>query len=222
MASDVHQRVEEILREIPPHITVVAAAKGASAERVREAIDAGIQVIGQNYFSEARRVRAQLPQQVTWHFLGRLRSHDIRPTNLELFDVLQSVDSLRLAERVSSRCVASGRTMHLLLEVNSAREPQKGGLMPENVEGVLRSVALLPHVRVTGLMTIGPLTSSTEEYRQVFSEVRRLFEHVRTLDLPGARLETLSMGMSDSYRVAIDEGATMVRLGTRIFGPRNA
>lgn len=221
MTHNVRDRVTQVLNEVPPHVTVVAAAKGASPEQVRDAIEAGIRSVGENYFAEAKRVRPLIDRDISWHFLGRLRPHDIRPGNLALFDVLQSVDSAELAERISTRCAAMNRSMPLLLEVNSAREPQKGGLLPEDVEDVLRRVARLPHVRVTGLMTMGPLTSSPEECRPFFSEVRRLYDHLRTLDINGAAFETLSMGMSDTYQVAIEEGATMVRLGTRLFGPRN-
>ncbi len=220
MASDVHNRVREVLREVPPHVTVVAAAKGAPAYKVRDAIEAGIRVIGQNYFAEARRIRTQVPEAVAWHFLGRLRPHDIRPANLSLFDVLQSVDSCQLAERINSRGTAMNRCVPVLLEINSAREPQKGGLLLEEVEPVLREVSSLPHIRVIGLMTMGPLTQLPEECRPFFSEVRQLYEYLSGLDIPGVQIETLSMGMSDTYRVAIEEGATMVRLGTRLFGPR--
>ncbi len=218
--TTVADTVKRVLRDIPPHVTVVAAAKGGSAELIRDAIEAGVAVIGQNYFAEARRAKPLVPYAASWHFLGRLRPHDIRPGNLAIFDVLQSVDSVELAARIDAKCASTGRVLPVFLEVNSAREPQKAGLYPEDVETALRRIAPLSHLRVTGLMTMGPLTGAPEDSRPYFAETRRLYDHIRQLAIPGISLETLSMGMSDTYLIAIEEGSTMVRLGTRLFGPR--
>ncbi len=218
--SIIRDTVTRILRDVPPHVTVMAAAKGASPEQLRDAVEAGIRVVGQNYFSEARRMRPLVPHPVAWHFLGRLRPHDVRPANLNLFDALQSVDSADLAQRINAKCAASDRTMPVFLEVNSAREPQKAGVLPEEVETLLRSIVPLTHLRVIGLMTIGPLTGAPEQSRPYFSEVRRLYDYIQQLEIPGVSMTHLSMGMSDTYEIAIEEGATMVRLGTKFFGPR--
>lgn len=216
----VTQRVRHILRSLPEHVTVVAAAKGASVRQVSEALAAGIHVIGHNHIPEARRMRSQLIEPVEWHFIGRLRGHDVRASTLRLFTMIETVDSLETARKIDAVCAASNLRMAVLIEVNSGREPQKAGTLPEEAERLIRSIAQLPHVHVKGLMTMGPLGSTQEDYRPCFAETRRLFEQLRQLTITGVEMRHLSMGMSDSYRVAVEEGATMVRLGTALFGPR--
>jgi len=218
--TTVSERVHRVLRDVPSHVTVVAAAKGALIEELTEALDAGIHVVGQNHVSEARRMRSELSRPAEWHYIGRLRPHAVRASTLSLFDAVQSVDSLELAARMDTVCARMNSHMPILIEVNSGREPQKGGVLPERVEALVRDVARLQHVRVTGLMTMGPSSTTPDGYRPSFSETRQLFEHIRALGIPGVTMEHLSMGMSDSYQVAIQEGATMVRLGTILFGRR--
>lgn len=218
--TTVSGRVQRILRDVPSHVTVVAAAKGARPEDLIEALEAGIRVVGQNHVSEARAMRSEISLPAEWHFIGRLRPHAVRASTLGLFDVVQSVDSLELAERIDAVCARMNKHMPVLVEVNSGREPQKGGVLPEHVEALARGIARLQHIRVTGLMTMGPATATPDGYRPCFAETRQLFEHLRALGIPGVAMEHLSMGMSDSFEVAIQEGATMVRLGTILFGPR--
>ncbi len=218
--TSIAERVHHILQAVPPHVTVVAAAKGARLEDLNQALEAGIQVVGQNHIREAREMRNHITLPVQCHFIGRLRPHSVRATTLRLFDMVQSVDSLELAERIEAVCAADNRTMPVLIEVNSGREPQKAGVFPEDVEALMRTLGGLRHVRVMGLMTMGPSCSAAEEYRPYFAETRQLFEHLHALSLPGVTMQHLSMGMSGSYEVAIEEGATMVRLGTVLFGPR--
>lgn len=216
----VAERVHHLLSTIPPGVTVVAAAKGASPEQVSEALVAGIRVVGHNRIPEARQMRDRVTAPAEWHFLGRLRAHDIRTSTVRLFDVIQTVDSFQLAGRLDAACAAAGMSMPVLVEVNSGREPQKAGVLPEDAESLVRDMAQLTHVRVQGLMTMGPLSATTAGYRPCFAEARRLFEHLRRLDIAGVEMRHLSMGMSDSYQTAIDEGATMIRLGTLLFGQR--
>lgn len=218
--TSIAERVHHILQAVPPHVTVVAAAKGARLEDLNQALEAGIQVVGQNHIREAREMRGHITLPVQCHFIGRLRPHSVRATTLRLFDMVQSVDSLELAERIEAVCAADNRTMPVLIEVNSGREPQKAGVFPEDVEALMRALSGLRHIPVMGLMTMGPSRSAAEEYRPYFAETRQLFEHLRALSLPGVTMQHLSMGMSGSYEVAIEEGATMVRLGTVLFGPR--
>ncbi len=214
------ERVQDILRDIPDHVTVVAAAKGTTPDQVREAVQAGITVIGGNYFAEIRRFRPLITSPAQWHFIGRLRSHDIRLTNLRSVDAIQTIDSLELARRLDEKCGKLSRVMPVFIEVNSAREPQKAGVPPEAAESLIRDIAPLTNVKIVGLMTMGPLRSSVENYRPFFSKTRQLYEHISALDIPRVHMEQLSMGMSDSYEIAIEEGATMVRLGTSLFGAR--
>jgi len=218
--SEIATRVRELLDRIPAHVTVIAVCKGRSVASVSEAVDAGITILGQNYMVDARRVGPAIAGRASVHLIGRLRPHDVRAANLRMFDTIQSVDSLDLATRIDHVAGALGRRMPLLVEVNSGREAQKGGVFPESVEALVRGISCLTHVHVVGLMTMGPLLAEPARYHPYFSETRQLFQHLASLALPGVSMTTLSMGTSDSYEVAVEEGATMVRLGTAIFGPR--
>ncbi len=216
--TTIRDRVENILRDIPDHVTVVAAAKGTTPDQVLEAVQAGITIVGENYFAEARRIRPLITPPARWHFLGRLRPHDIRLANLSSVDAIQTIDSLELARRLDDKCSKLNRVMPVYIEVNSAREPQKAGVLPEAAESLICDMATLTNVEIVGLMTMGPLSNSAEDYRRFFSETRQLYEHISALGIPGVHMEQLSMGMSDSYEIAIEEGATMIRLGTILFG----
>jgi pyridoxal phosphate enzyme (YggS family) len=215
-----YERVQRLLQSIPSHVTVVAAAKGASPGQVTEAIQAGIRVVGQNYMSDVRVIRSAVSESARWHFIGRLQPHSVRAANLRLLDAVQSVDSLALAERINTVSENLGRELQVFIEVNSGLEAQKSGVLPEAAERLIREIAPLRYLRIVGLMTMGPQSTTREGYRPCFAETRQLFEHIEGLDIPGVHLEHLSMGMSDSYEVAIEEGATMVRLGTLLFGAR--
>jgi len=218
--TTISERVQRILREVPSHVTVVAAAKGTRPEDLIEALEAGIHIVGQNHVSEARAMRSDVSMPAEWHFIGRLRPHAVRASTLDLFDAVQSVDSLDLAERIDAVCARMNKHLPIFVEVNSGREPQKGGVLPEDVEALSHGIARLQHIRLTGLMTMGPPSATPDGYRPCFAQTRQLFEHIRGLDIPGVTMEHLSMGMSDSFEVAIQEGATMVRLGTILFGRR--
>ncbi|MBU0595549.1 YggS family pyridoxal phosphate-dependent enzyme, partial [Candidatus Bipolaricaulota bacterium] len=139
---------------------------------------------------------------------------------VRLFDAIQTVDSLRLARAIDAESAEIDRVMPILIEINSAREAQKAGVVPDETEDLIREVAGLMHVRIEGLMTMGPFVDDPERIRPRFAETKELFDRIAALDVPGVSMTTLSMGMSDSYRIAIEEGATMIRLGTILFGPR--
>jgi hypothetical protein len=193
----------------PAEVTIVAVSKSFPSQAIEEATAAGIAHIGENRVQEAA---AKIPSlqhlPVTWHMVGHLQTNKAK-TALDLFDIIQSVDSLRLAEALSRR---AERPIPVLLEVNVAGEASKFGLTPQQVPQTAEAVARLPHLNVCGLMTIAPLVSDSEEVRPVFRELRRLRD---ALGLP-----ELSMGMTDDFEVAIEEGATIVRIGRAIFGER--
>jgi pyridoxal phosphate enzyme (YggS family) len=199
---------------------MVAAAKGRTPQEVQEAVDAGVKTIGENYIKDARAARELVGDRVRWHFIGRLRPHDVRASNLSLFDMVESVASVELAERIDEKLTTLGREMPVLLEVNSGREPQKAGVWPEDAEELVRQVSTLPNLKVVGLMTMGPLMAAREAYRPCFAETYGLFLALKKMEIPGVSMDILSMGTSDSYEVAIEEGSNMVRLGTTLFGPR--
>lgn len=211
--------IHAVLATIPPGVTLEAAAKTRSADEVQAAIDAGVRVIGYNYVQEAQQIFPQLRGTFQRHLIGHLQKNKVNKA-VEWFDLIETVDSFELAEAISRRCAQVGRVMPVLVEVNSGREAGKSGVLPEAVEPLVRRVAELPHVQVRGLMTMGPLLDDPQEMRPFFRLTREIYDQIKALHL--ARVETaiLSMGMSDSYRVAIEEGANLVRLGTLLFGPR--
>lgn len=214
------QNVRRILRELPPGVTLVAAAKTRTPQEILQAIEAGVAIVGENYVKEAQATIAAIGSRVKWHFIGHLQRNKVKAA-VELFDMIETVDSLTLAKEIDKRCSGIGKIMPVLIEVNSACEQQKAGVVPEEVEGLVREIALLKYVKVTGLMTMGPWCSDPEEVRPYFKATKSLFDTLGALALPGISMTVLSMGMSNSYRVAIDEGATMVRIGAKIFGERS-
>ena len=160
---------------------------------------------------------------LAWDLIGHLQRNKAKAA-VQLFDRIQTLDSLRLAGALDKTCGASGQSLPVLIEVNSAREDQKHGVLPEEASDFIHRFAEagFAHVRVEGLMTMGPWSTDPEDLRPFFAETRRLFERLASEDLPGVEMTTLSMGMSGSYRVALEEGATLIRVGTSLFGPRAA
>jgi len=207
---------------IPPEVELVTAAKTRTPDEVHEIIAAGARVIGENYVQEAERIQAALgrtAREVRWHMIGHLQRNKVRSA-VELFDMIETVDSDRLAREIDRRCRPLGKIMPILVEINSGREPQKTGVMPEEAVDLVREISSLEHIRVTGLMTMGPRFGDPEDSRPYFQVTRKLFEQIRSLSLSRVDCRHLSMGMTNSYRIAIEEGSTMVRVGTAIFGPR--
>ena len=219
MSGTIASNVKAILAELPPGVELVAAAKTRSAAEILEAVDAGVKTIGENYVQEADVVFSAVGHRARWHFIGHLQTNKAKKA-IEIFDLVETVDSIALGRELDKRAAAAGKTMEVLVEVNSGREPQKAGVMPDEAEAVVRSLAALPHLRVLGLMTMGPFEGDPEDSRPYFKETKRVWDAVKALAIPGVEMRHLSMGMSHSWRVAIEEGATMVRIGTAIFGPR--
>ena len=210
--------------EIPEYVRIVLAAKTRSVQEMFEVIEAGATDLGHNYVQEAEQARQALGSaagRVRWHLIGHLQTNKINKA-LQVFDVFQTVDSLETARAIDVRAARLGRVVPIYIEVNSAVEESKSGVAPdlEPLAGLARGVCTLEHVRLEGLMTMGPLSADDEEVRAAFRKTRHLFDQLRAFDLPRACLDTLSMGMTDSYRIAIEEGSTMVRPGTIVFGPR--
>jgi len=217
--SAIASNVKAILAELPPGVELVAAAKTRSAAEILEAIDAGVKIIGENYVQEAAEVFPAVGHRARWHFIGHLQTNKAKRA-VEIFDLVETVDSMALGRELDKRAAAAGKTMEVLVEVNSGREPQKAGVMPDEAAALVRSLAALPRLRVLGLMTMGPFEGDPEDSRPYFEETKRVWDAVKALAIPGVEMRHLSMGMSHSWRVAVEEGATMVRIGTAIFGPR--
>lgn len=223
----VADNVRLLLSELPPGVQLVAVAKTASPEAVLEAVGAGAKIIGESYVQEGERHRQALEgalrqaqgERVVWHLIGHLQKNKIKKA-IELFDMIESVDSAESAAEIDKQCARISKIMPVLIEVNSAKEQQKSGVFPENVEQLAREISALPNLKLMGLMTVGPYSGSPEDLRTYFSATRQIFEKLKQLNLPGVEMKHLSMGMTSSYKVAIQEGANLVRIGTRIFGER--
>jgi len=211
--------VRGILAELPPGVELVAAAKTRTAAEILESIEAGVRIVGENYVQEAADVFPAVGRRARWHFIGHLQTNKAKKA-VEIFDLVETVDSIGLGRELDKRAAAAGKTMEVLVEVNSGREPQKAGVLPEEAETLVRGLAALPRLRVLGLMTMGPFEGDPEDSRPYFKETRRVFEALKGAAVPGVEMRRLSMGMSHSWRVAVEEGATLVRVGTAIFGPR--
>ena len=224
MGVDIARNVAEVRERIASacaragrksdEIVLIAVAKTVDVARIRQAISAGIEHFGENYYQEAREKIQAVESPVHWHFIGHLQKNKVRGV-VPLFAWIHTVDDEELAEEIDRRAQAMGKHQRVLIEVNIAREPQKFGAAPEQVLALAERIAALPNVRLEGLMGMAPMVERAEEARPYFAELRRLFER-----LPEAHRVHLSMGMTQDYEVAIEEGATMVRIGTAIFGPR--
>jgi len=216
----IEDNARRILSEIPGHVQVLAAAKARSADEIREVVRAGVTLIGENYLQEARNVIAEVGSLASWHFIGHIQTNKVKYI-VPLFDMIETLDSLHLAETIDRLAEKHGKIMPVLIEVNSARESQKAGVLPSEVVEFIRRIHTLQHIRVQGLMTMGPFLDDPEGLRPYFRIVKSLFDEAAQAGIPGVEMKYLSMGMSDSYRIAIEEGANLIRIGTGIFGPRN-
>ena len=220
---DIRQNVERVQAAIeracrqcgrdPREVLLIAVSKTVDLDRIRLAVEAGVPALGENRVQEAKEKVATLGHPVPWHLIGSLQTNKAKEA-ARIFDCIQSVDRLELAHELDRRAQAAGRIVDGLLQVNLGEEPQKGGLPPAEVKAVLDQVAALQGLRIRGLMAIPPLVPDAEAARPYFRRLRELRDAVG--------LEHLSMGMSGDFEVAIEEGATMVRVGTAIFGPRAA
>ena len=215
----IKQNVSQILRELPDGVELVAAAKTRQPEEILEAVGAGVKIIGENYVQEAERACEVVGDKAKWHFVGHLQKNKVKKA-VRLFDMIETVDSLELAREIDKRCAQIGKIMPVLIEVNSGREEQKSGVFPENVEPLVKELSVFQNIGVMGLMTMGPRFGNPEDSRPYFVETKRIFERLKKLNLSNVEMKYLSMGMTNSYKIAIEEGANMVRIGTRIFGER--
>ena len=219
----IRENVERLLKELPPGVELEAAAKTRTAEEIMEAIRAGVKIIGENYIGDVKKVYPVIGKKVRWHFIGtpETQKHDLlRKKTLEIFDMIETIDSVEIAEEIDKRCKSIGKVMPVLIEINSGREPQKSGVMPEDVETLIRKIARLKNIKIMGLMTMGPRFGNPEDSRPYFIETKKIFDKIKKLNIPNVEMKYLSMGMTNSYRIAIEEGANIVRIGTKIFGER--
>jgi len=217
----IKENVAAINKELPEGVILIAATKTRSPEEILEVVEAGVEVIGENYAQEALAKFKVLGNKVKYHFIGHLQKNKVRKI-VGFIDMIETVDSERIASEIGKRCEGLNKQMDILIEINSGREPQKSGVIPENAEELVRNIARLPNVKVKGFMTMGPIFGDPEDARVFFKETRKTFESIKSLSIPNIEMKYLSMGMSNSYRVAIEEGANIVRIGSKIFGERRS
>jgi hypothetical protein len=203
----------------PSSVTLVTVSKGHPADVVRAAADLGVSLFGENRVQEAKIKISQCPSRLQWHLIGHLQSNKCRDA-VHFFAMIQSVDSLSLAREINKWAEKSAKTMPVLLEVNVAGESSKFGYSPENVLLELKEINALLKIEVRGLMTVAPWTQEAEKVRPVFRRLGQLKRQCE--EILGAPLPHLSMGMSGDFEVAVEEGATMIRLGSAVLGPRKA
>jgi len=217
--QQIEDNVADFLAHIPSHVLVVAAAKTRTLEEIKAAIRAGIKVVGYNYVQEAEQFYRGIGRQVKWHMIGHLQRNKVKKA-APLFDMVETVDSLRLAETLDHQCELLDKRMPILVEINSGREPNKSGILPDQVDDFIERLSVLKNLSVQGFMTMGPMFGDPEEARPYFKTTKTAFDRIATLGLSNVEMPYLSMGMSNSYLAAIEEGANIIRIGTKLFGER--
>lgn len=205
----------------PAAIRLVAVAKTQPADLVREMVLAGARIIGENYIQEARdKFDALNDQPIEWHFIGHLQSNKAKYA-VRLFDLIHTVDSWSLAQELDRCAQKAGKLQPILVQVNLSGETTKSGVAPDQATALVQAIAQLPHLRIKGLMTLPPFFDAAQQARPFFSALRELRDRLAGHALPNVDMQELSMGMTGDFEVAIEEGATLVRIGTALFGERS-
>lgn len=217
----IKENVSKILEELPEGVSLVGAAKTRSPQEVLEAVEAGLEIIGENYVQEAERAFEAVGGKAKWHMIGHLQSNKAKKA-VTVFDLIETVDSIKLARAIDRACGKIDKVMPILMEINSGEESQKAGVMPEDAISLARDMSELNNIKLMGLMTMGPFAGDPEDSRPYFQKTKKLFEEIKAMGLPGVEMKYLSMGMSNSYKVALEEGANVVRIGAKLFGERGS
>ncbi|RKZ24133.1 YggS family pyridoxal phosphate-dependent enzyme [bacterium] len=216
----IKENVERIKSLLPEGVILVAASKSRTPEEILEAHQAGIDIFGENYVQELLTKYEKIGNRVEWHFIGHLQRNKVKKI-VGVVEMIQTLDNLKLAEELEKRFSRVDKIIEVLIEVNIAREPQKAGVLPEDVIPFVKEVSeRFSYIKIKGLMTMGPFVDNPEKLRPLFRETKKLFDRIRDMGIKNADMEILSMGMSDSFLIAVEEGANMVRIGTAIFGKR--
>ncbi|UCF57508.1 MAG: YggS family pyridoxal phosphate-dependent enzyme [Deltaproteobacteria bacterium] len=216
----IKENVKKILGELPEGVQLVGAAKTRIPEEIQEAVEAGLEIVGENYVQEAEKAFQVIGNKAKWHMIGHLQRNKAKKA-VKIFDMIETVDSMKLAKEIDKSCQKIGKVMSILIEINSGEESQKAGVMPEDAVPLIEEMSTLKNIKIMGLMTMGPFTGDPEDARPFFIKTREIFEKLKDMNLPNVEMTCLSMGMSNSYKVALEEGANMVRIGTKIFGERD-
>lgn len=214
------ENIKKILQELPKDVFLEAVVKSRSLLEIKEAIDSGIKIIGENYIQETLPLLDIIDRTgIKLHFIGHLQKNKIKKA-VEIFDMIETVDSFKVANEIDKAAFKINKVMPVLIEVNSGKETQKFGVIPEELEALIKKIVSLKNIKIMGLMTLGPAFKNIQDIRPFFCKTKEIFENIKILNLENVEMKYLSMGMSDSYKIAIQEGANIVRIGSLIFGPR--
>ena len=217
--NNIKESIQKRHNIISQDVLLVAVTKNHDVEAMREAIDAGAAVIGENRVQEASQKYAVLDRNVTWHLIGHLQTNKVKHA-VKIFDVIESVDSIKLAEAINKEAAKLGKVQKILVQVNLVKEASKTGVYLEDLPELLTAIDGMDNLKLMGLMFIAPIAENPEDVRPMFNQMYNLFTKVQKMPLTHADIKYLSMGMTHDYRIAIEEGANIVRVGTAIFGPR--
>lgn len=217
--KNINDSMAKRLDSLKDHVLLVAVTKNHDIYAMRKAIDTGITHVGENRVQEAKEKHETLDRDVVWHLIGHLQTNKAKQA-VKLFDMIHSIDSIHLAEAVNSAAAGIDKVQDVLVQVNLAREESKTGVDIDELDELLYRVDELDNLRLRGLMLIAPNYEDVEDCRPLFRKMREIFEKVKEMPLKTANIEYLSMGMTHDYKIAIEEGANIVRVGTAIFGQR--
>lgn len=225
----IKEQLEEVRKNIeaackragrdPKEVTLIAVSKTKPVPMLEEAYEAGARDFGENKVQEIVQKKPELPEDIRWHMIGHLQRNKVHQVMGKAV-LIHSVDSLRLAEQIETEAAKKDMVADILLEVNVAKEESKFGMMPEEVPEMVEQISLLPHLQIEGLMTIAPFVDDPEKNRPVFQKLYQLSVDIKKKNIDNVNMSVLSMGMTGDYQVAVEEGATMIRVGTGIFGAR--
>lgn len=217
----IQKNTTAIISSLPAGVVLVAAAKTRLPDEVKAVIDSGIAILGYNYVQEAERMYEIIGRTAKWHMIGHLQRNKAKKA-VRLFDMIETIDSVRLAEEVNKECAAISKTIPVLIEINSGKELNKTGVLPEHAEKLIIQISNFSNLKIQGLMTMGPLSGNPEKSRPYFKVTKLVFDRIKQADIPNVSMQYLSMGMSNSYKIAIEEGANVIRIGTLLFGERTS
>ena len=220
LKDNLNHVIENIHKSCKNEVTLIAVSKTKPAEMIQELYDAGCRNFGENKVQELIDKYEILPKDICWHMIGHLQRNKVKYI-VDKVSLIHSVDSLRLAQTIEKEAEKKNCVVDILMEMNMSREESKYGIYPEELEALLREISHLSHIRVKGLMTVAPNVKNPEENRKIFTEMKKLSVDIAKKNIDNIIMSILSMGMSNDYNIAVEEGANMVRVGTSIFGARN-
>ena len=222
--QNIHERIHKTATDCgrdSETIRLVAVSKTIPSNRVKEAIDAGVTILGENYIQEAReKINVLSSYAVSWHFIGHLQSNKAKYA-VKLFDLIHAIDSLKLARELDKQAKKISKIQQVLIQVNIGEESSKSGVYKQDTIELIEAISLLENLSVKGLMTMPPFFNAPEKVRPFFADLRTLRDHIKNANITNITMDELSMGMTGDFEAAIEEGATLVRIGTAIFGKRN-